>query len=226
MKTPGTSGATSGTLTPPESRPVMFYEPATGHGLERDPFKALVAPRPIGWFTTLNGDGSVNLAPYSFFNAMADDPPVICFSASGHDRVTDTVRNATEQGEFVHNLVTWKLREQMNATSREVAAGVDETQLAGLELLPSVLIRTPRVAQSPVAFECRTLRSLEIPQNGDAGPSLVVFGEVIGIHIRDDAIVEGRFDPEAQQVISRLGYANYAVVSDTFRMVRPQTDER
>lgn len=196
----------------------MFYEPAKGHGLERDPFKALVAPRPIGWFTTLNGDGSVNLAPYSFFNAMADDPPVVCFSAVGSERATDTARNAADTGEFVHNLVIWSLRDAMNITAREVPAGVDEAKLANLDLAPSVLVSTPRVAASPVAFECRYLRTLEIPQNNT--PSLVVFGEVVGIHIDDDAIAGGRFDPEAQGVIARLGYANYAVVGGTFRMER------
>ena len=197
----------------------MFYEPAKGHGLDRDPFKALVAPRPIGWFTTLNGDGSVNLAPYSYFNAMADDPPVVCFSSGGSERAKDTARNAAETGEFVHNLVTRSLRDAMNISAREVPAGVDEARLAGLELAPSVVVSTPRVAASPVAFECRYLKTLEIPQN-DIPPSLVVFGEVVGIHIDDDAIASGRFDPEAQGVIARLGYANYAIVGGTFRMER------
>ncbi len=196
----------------------MFYEPAKGHGLARDPFKALVAPRPIGWFTTLNGDGSVNLAPYSYFNAMADDPPVVCFSAGGSQRAKDTARNAAETGEFVHNLVTRSLRNAMNVTAREVPAGVDEARLAGLDMAPSVLLSTPRVAASPVALECRYLKTLEIPQNDTA--SLVVFGEVVGIHIDDDAIATGRFDPEAQGVIGRLGYANYAVVGGTFRLER------
>lgn len=196
----------------------MFYEPAKGHGLDRDPFKALVAPRPIGWFTTLNGDGSVNLAPYSFFNAMADDPPVVCFSSGGSERAKDTARNAADTGEFVHNLVTRSLRDAMNISAREVPAGVDEARLAGLELAPSVVVSTPRVAASPVAFECRYQKTMEIPQNGT--PSLVVFGEVVGIHIDDDAIATGRFDPEAHGVIARLGYANYAVVGGTFRMER------
>ncbi len=196
----------------------MFYEPAKGHGLDRDPFKALVAPRPIGWFTTLDGDGSVNLAPYSFFNAMADAPPVVCFSAGGSEHAKDTARNAADRGEFVHNLVTWSLRDAMNVTAREVPRGVDEAMLAGLELAPSVVVSTPRVAASPVAFECRYLKTIEIPQNGP--PSLVVFGEVVGIYIDDDAIATGRFDPEAQGVVARLGYANYAVVGGTFRMER------
>jgi len=139
----------------------MFYEPKKGHGFERDPFKALVAPRPIGWFTTLNDDGSLNLAPYSYFNAVADDPPIIFFSSGGASRFKDSARNAVERGEFVHNLVTWDLREAMNATAEEVDAGVDETKLAGLEMAPSELIETPRVAASPVSFECRTLKTVE-----------------------------------------------------------------
>ena len=196
----------------------MFYEPARGHGLDRDPFKALVSPRPIGWFTTLDGNGSVNLAPYSFFNAMADAPPVVCFSAGGSPRAKDTARNAADSGEFVHNLVTWSLRDAMNVTAREVPRGVDEAMLAGLELAPSVVVSTPRVAASPVALECRYLKTTEIPQDGP--PNLVVFGEVVGIYIDDDVIAAGRFDPEDQGVIARLGYANYAVVGGTFRMKR------
>lgn len=199
----------------------MFYEPKKGHGLPRDPFKALVAPRPIGWFTTLDTDGSVNVGPYSYFNAMADDPPVVFFSAGGLDRLKDTARNAIERGEFVHNLVTWDLREAMNATSEEVAGGVDEAKLAGLELAPCHVVRAPRLAAAVASLECRTMQSLEIPQNGDDGPNTVVIGEVVGIHIRDEALKDGRFDPEAQQVIARLGYANYAVVGGTFRMLRP-----
>lgn len=199
----------------------MFYEPKKGHGLPRDPFKALVAPRPIGWFTTLNQDGSANVAPYSYFNAVADDPPIIFFSAGGLGRVKDSARNAAEQGEFVHNLVTWDLREKMNATSEEVDAGVDEAKLAELELAPCELVKTPRIAASPASFECRYMHTLEIPQNGEDGPNLVVFGEVIGIHISDDALEDGRFDPEAQKIIARLGYANYAVAGGTFRMLRP-----
>jgi len=199
----------------------MFYEPKDGHGLPRDPFKALVAPRPIGWFTTLNPDGGVNVGPYSYFNALADDPPVVFFSSGGLDRLKDTARNAIERGEFVHNLVTWDLREAMNATSEEVAEGVDEAKLAGLELASCRVVGTPRLAAAVASLECRTMQSLEIPQNGEDGPNTVVIGEVVGIHIRDEALTDGRFDPEAQKVIARLGYANYAVVGSSFRMLRP-----
>jgi flavin reductase (DIM6/NTAB) family NADH-FMN oxidoreductase RutF len=201
----------------------MFYEPSKGHGLPRDPFKALVAPRPIGWFTTLNDDGSVNVGPYSYFNAVADDPPVVMFAASprGPDRVKDSARNALARGEFVHNMVTYELREQMNATSEEVPPGIEEAALAGLDLVPSRLVRPPRIAASPVALECRTVQLLEIPQNGGGGPTRVVLGEVIGVHIDDRALEDGRVELGRLRPIARLGYANYAVVDTIFRMVRP-----
>lgn len=201
----------------------MFYEPRNGHGLPRDPYKALVTPRPIGWFSTLNDDGSVNIGPYSYFNAVADDPPFVMFSSGAREdlAVKDSARNAAARGEFVHNLVTFDLKDAMNATSEEVAYGTDEAALAGLEMVPCNLVKTPRIAAAVASFECRYHSTVEIPQNGDDGPNLVVFGEVIGIHIRDEALKDGRFDPEAQQVVARLGYANYAVVGGTFRMLRP-----
>ncbi len=201
----------------------MFYEPSKGHGLPRDPFKALVTPRPIGWFTTLNDDGSVNIGPYSYFNALADDPPFIMFSAGAREGVAikDSARNAVARGEFVHNLVTYDLKDAMNATSEEVAYGTDEAKLAGLEMAPCNLVKTPRIAAAVASFECRYHSTVEIPQNGDDGPNLVILGEVVGVHIRDSALKDGRFDPEAEKVIARLGYANYAVVGGTFRMLRP-----
>jgi len=201
----------------------MFYEPSKGHGLPRDPFKQLVAPRPIGWFTTLNEDGSVNVGPYSYFNAVADDPPVVMFSAGARDGVPvkDSARNAAARGEFVHNMVTWDLRERMNTTSDEVDYGIEEAAMAELELAPSSVVKTPRIAASPAALECRYLQTLEIPQNGPAGPNLVVFGEVIGVHIVDAIMQEGRVDLSLVRPIARLGYANYTVVETIFRMLRP-----
>jgi len=201
----------------------MFYQPKDGHGLPRDPFKALIAPRPIGWFTTLNAEGRLNLAPYSYFNAVGDDPPVVMFSGGGRDDAwhKDSVKNAETSGEFVHNLVTWDLREQMNATSAEVEHGIDEAALAGIELAPSRLVRPPRVKGAPAALECRYLRTVEIAQNGPKGPNRVVFGEVVGIHIDDAIIVDGRVDLSLIRPVARLGYAQYAVVDTIFRMLRP-----
>ncbi|MDA0219112.1 MAG: flavin reductase family protein [Proteobacteria bacterium] len=201
----------------------MFYEPRKGHGLSRDPFKALVTPRPIGWFTTLNEDGGVNIGPYSYFNAVADDPPFVMFSSGAREDVAvkDSARNAAARGEFVHNLVTFDLKDAMNATSEEVPYGTEEAALAGLELAPCTLVKTPRIAAAVASFECRYHSTVEIPQNGQDGPTLMVLGEVIGIHIRDSALKDSRFDPEAERIIARLGYANYAVVGGTFRMLRP-----
>lgn len=201
----------------------MFYEPKDGHGLPRDPFKALVAPRPIGWFTTLSETGQVNLAPYSYFNAVGDDPPVVMFSGGTRDTTPrkDSVRNAEETGEFVHNLVSWDLHKQMNETSAEVEHGVDETDLAGLEMAPSHLVKAPRVKAAPAALECRYLQTVEIPQNGEKGPNRVVFGEVVGIYIDDSILRDGRVDLSAVRPVARLGYAEYAVVDTIFRMLRP-----
>ena len=201
----------------------MFYEPRNGHGLPRDPFKALVAPRPIGWFTTLNAAGQVNLAPYSYFNAMGDDPPVIMFSGGGRLDANhkDSVANAETSGEFVHNMVTWDLREEMNTTSDEVPHGVDEAELAALHLVPSRLVKPPRVKASPVSLECRYLQTIEIPQNGPQGPNKVVLGEVVGVHIDDAILKDGRVDLAAVRPIARLGYAEYTIVETVFRMLRP-----
>ena len=201
----------------------MFYEPKKGHGLPRDPFKSLVTPRPIGWFTTLNDDGSVNVGPYSYFNAVGDNPPTVMFSSAARDGVPvkDSACNAAARGEFVHNVATFDLKDQMNATSEEFDYGVDEADRAGLELASCNLVKTPRIAAAVASFECRYLTTVDIPQNNPAGHTSMVLGEVIGIHIRDEALVDGRFDPEAQKVIARLGYANYAVVGGTFRMLRP-----
>jgi flavin reductase (DIM6/NTAB) family NADH-FMN oxidoreductase RutF len=145
------------------------------------------------------------------------------FSGGGRDdaRHKDSVKNAETSGEFVHNLATWDLREQMNATSAEVDHGIDEAALAGIELAPSRLVKPPRVKAAPAALECRYLRTVEIVQNGKDGPNRVVFGEVIGVHIDDRIVVDGRVDLSLIRPIARLGYAQYAVVDTIFRMLRP-----
>ena len=203
----------------------MFYEPKKGHGLPRDPFKALIAPRPIGWFTTLNDDGTLNLGPYSFFNAVGDAPPVIFFSAGPRSdgRLKDSARNAEKRGEFVHNMVTWDLRDAMNTSSDNVEPGVDETKLANLALADSNILTTPRLADPPVSMECKYMHTVEIPQDTEEGPSRLVFGEVVGIHIDESIMAEGRVALARAKPISRLGYAEYAVVNEEsiFRMVRP-----
>ena len=199
----------------------MFYDAIKGsHGLERDPFKALVAPRPIGWISTLGPDGVVNLAPYSFFNAISDKPPYVMFSSAGPK---DSQRNAEESGEFVCSLATYDLRNQMNKTSAAVGPEVDEMALAGLTPAESQYVKPPRVAESPVAFECKYFKTIDLPtNNGAAGQYSVVIGSVVGIHIDDDAIVDGRVDVTRLRPIARLGYMDYTVVDEVFSLERPE----
>lgn len=200
----------------------MFYETADHHGLKRDPFKALVVPRPIGWISTLGASGQANLAPFSFFNAVASDPPVVIFSAGGphlEGGPKDTPRNAEATGEFVCNLATWDLREAVNRTSSEVGREVDEFALAGLTAIASRLVKPPRVKESPVHLECRYLQTVVLPSRGH--DSFVVFGEVVGIHIDDSILTDGLIDWQKFKPIARLGYMDYTVVKDVFTMPRP-----
>jgi flavin reductase (DIM6/NTAB) family NADH-FMN oxidoreductase RutF len=203
----------------------MFYESARNdHGLKVDPFKSLVVPRPIGWITTMDGQGRVNLAPFSFFNAIAEDPPMVAFAPGGRkaDRpIKDTRANAEETGEFVCNLATWDLREAMNATSANFAAGVDEMKAASLTPAPSRLVRAPRVAESPVHFECRLWKVIDLPTHDEREPNCLVIGQVLGIHIADGLIKDGRVDIVAARPIARLGYSEYTVVDTKFSMRRP-----
>lgn len=205
----------------------MYYE-AGQHkaaGLPYNPFKAIVAPRPIGWITTLDGQGRVNLAPYSFFNAVSDSPPIVLFAPNGRSRqagVKDSQANAEKTGEFVCNMATWDLREEMNKTSASLPAGEDEAAFADLEMVPSWLVGPPRVKASPIHLECRYLQTLELPCNDPDSGNFVVFGEVVAIHI-DDAMIDekGLLDVTRYKPIARLGYMDYAVVEQVFAMKRP-----
>ena len=206
-----------------EDRPV-FYEPRAGHGLPHNPFNAIVLPRPIGWISTLDEAGRVNLAPFSFFNAVAYTPPQVMFATTaahhegGHK---DSMRNALARGEFVVNLATHALREAVNLTSAPAPRGVDELDLAGLTAAPSRLVAPPRVGESPVQLECRVVTSVELPSTDAADPNTVVFGEVVGVHIADEVIVDGRVDVRQLRPIGRLGYREYVDVTNSFEMTRP-----
>ena len=199
----------------------MFYEPAkNNHGLPRDPFKAIVAPRPIGWITSMSAKGEINLAPYSFFNGVSDHPPIVLFSSEGPK---DSLIFVEETREFVSSLATFDLRKEVEETSREYPRGVNEMIEAGLEPAPSRLVRPPRVAASPCALECRLLEI--VPLKDLAGRPVartVVFGQVVGIHIDDRFINNGRLDTAAMQPIARCGYADYAVVDKVFAMAFPK----
>lgn len=195
----------------------MFYEVAlNNHGLPLDPFYALVGPRPIGWISTLSKEGRANLAPYSFYNAFAHSPHYVAFGSGGYK---DTVRNATETGEFAVNLATFELREAMNATSSGAAG--DEFALTGLEKAACRLIRPPRVAASPVCLECKFFKSVELPDDAGQVNDWLVIGKVIGIHINEKFIENGRVNTAAMRPIARLGYAEYATVETAWKMRRP-----
>jgi flavin reductase (DIM6/NTAB) family NADH-FMN oxidoreductase RutF len=197
-----------------------FYEPSKGHGLAHCAFKAIVAPRPIGWFSTVDEAGNVNLAPYSFFNAMCEDPPVVTFSSKGRK---DTVRNVERTGEFVANLCTYELAQQMNVSSTAVPSGVDEMMLAGLERASSRMVKPPRVAAAPAALECKSLGITEIKDLSGRGTDwYMVLGQVVGIHIARAYLRDGFFDTAAASPIARCGYRTYyAKVDRLFEMVMP-----
>jgi flavin reductase (DIM6/NTAB) family NADH-FMN oxidoreductase RutF len=200
----------------------MFYEPAKrNHGLPHDPFKALVAPRPIGWITSMNAQGEVNLAPYSFFNAVSGNPPTVMFSSEGRK---DSVTFVDETREFVCSLATWDLREPMNQTSAPYPRGVNEMEKAGLAAAPSVLVKPPRVAASPCALECKWLQTVRLHDlEGTATNRYVVFGQVVGVYIDERFIKDGLVDTAAMRPIARAGYQEYFVATaDTrFTIDRP-----
>ena len=207
----------------------MFYEPVKqDHGLPKNPFNSLVIPRPIGWITTIDPEGVVNLAPYSFFNAVGYRPPTVMFASgagSGEDGQKDSLRNVEATGEFVCNLSTLETREAMNRSSASVGPEVDELEMSGLTPVPSKLVKPPRVKEAPVHLECKHLRSVDFPNWSNKDRYVVVFGEVIGVHIEDQYITpEGLIDVDGMKPIGRLGYDDYTIVGgdSIFMMTRPE----
>lgn len=200
-----------------------YYEPAKGHGLAHDPFKAIVGPRPIGWISSRDAKGHVNLAPYSYFNAFHDKPPIVAFGSTGWK---DSIRNIQETGEFVANLATRLLAEAMNRSSATVEPDVDEFALAGLTPAPCRNVAVPRVAESPAALECKLLQVIQ--QHDLEGRPLqawMALGQVVGVHIDRAYIRDGLFDAAAARPIMRSGYlADYfeATPETMFRMMRPK----
>lgn len=201
---------------------IHFYEPATGHGLPHDPFKAIVAPRPIGWIGTLDADGVPNLAPYSFFNAVGDRPPMIVFSSSGRK---DSLANVEATGEFTWSMATRALAEAMNASSAGVPPEVDEFALAGLATAPSRLVDPPRVAASPAALECRLVQVIHLHDlDGRPTGNRLVIGQVVGVHLDRAYLRDGLFDTGGVHPIMRAGYTDHyveATPETMFRMPRP-----
>jgi len=201
----------------------MHYDTSSNqHGMKHDPFKAVVVPRPIGWIASVSNEGVLNLAPYSFFNAVSDKPPMVVFSSGGRK---DSLRNIEASGEFTCSIATDDLRSAMNMSSATVSPDVDEFQLAGLTPAASRFIKAPRVAESPVALECKLWKTVVLPPPPGKTESLwtVVFGEVVGVYIDDQYLRDGRVDVAAMRPIARLGYMDYAVVGseNIFELNRP-----
>jgi len=205
----------------------MFYDAARrDHGLAQDPLKSLIVPRPIGWISTVDGQGRVNLAPYSFYNAVSEFPPMVYFAITGRYGDTPTKHsrmNAEETGEFVVNMVAGTLTEKMNITTAMVAYGIDEMKLAGLTPVPCRYVKPPRVAESPVALECRYWKTVELPVEPgfEKHSGSVVFGQVVGVHIDDGILKDGRVDVMAFRPVARLGYSEYTTTENVWRMRRP-----
>ena len=199
-----------------------FYEPSKGHGLPHNPFKAIVAPRPIGWISSIDLQGRVNLAPYSFFNAFAETPPIIGFCTSGERK--DSVNNIDSTGEFVANFVGAELAQEMNITSASLAPGEDEMKLAGLESAASTLVKVPRVARAIAALECKLIQTIRLNNaNGEQTDSWLTLGEVVGVHINDAFLKDGIFDTAAARPLGRCGYrGDYVEVNTLFEMIRPK----
>ena len=199
----------------------MFYRPEDGHGLPHNPFNTIVTPRPIGWISSRGADGSNNLAPYSFFNAVAYVPPQVMFSSTSgkSDRAEgkDSVANILETGVFCVNIVEYAMRDKMNATSQTLPKDTDEFVHAGIEMAEAQTISCGYVAKAPAVLECKLTQVVTLPGEMNR----LVLGEVTGIHIRDDTLVNGRFDITTFQPLSRLGYRDYTVVKDLFELTRP-----
>ncbi len=199
----------------------MFYRPEDGHGLPHNPFNAVVTPRPIGWISTRGADGSENLAPYSFFNAVAYVPPQVMFASTSvkedRDGTKDTMSNIRETGVFCVNIVEYAMREVMNVTSGPWPREVDEFEKAGIARAECEAIPCARVAVAPANLECKLTQTVELP----GASNLVAFGEVVGIHLRDDCLVNGIFDVTRFQPLTRLGYRDYARITELFSLKRP-----
>jgi len=206
----------------------MFFKTKNGmkpHPFTHNIYSTLVVPRPIGWITTVSRVGIVNLAPFSFFNTVAGNPPCVIFCPNGWKKGTrelkDSLVNAEETGEFVCNMCTYELREQMNATSAHLPSNIDEMAYAGLEATPCELVKPPRVKESPIVLECKYLQTVKLPGPSDGSSNYIVVGHVIGVHVSDDVITDGIIDMQKVNPLSRLGYLDYATLGNIFSMKHP-----
>lgn len=205
----------------------MFYETGQPHGLPHSPFTACITPRPIGWISSQDAEGRINLAPFSFYNGVLSSPPMVMFANnSGPDKdgrtAKDTLTNVEATGEFVVNVATFELRNAMNESSARVAPGVDEMAMTGLTPDPSMLVAPPRVKEAPIHMECRVFQIVDLPGSGGPERNALVIGSVLGIHIADEILVDGLIDVGRLKPLARMGYRDYAVVEQVFDIPRPK----
>lgn len=197
----------------------MYYEPKNGSGLPHDPFRAIVAPRPIGWISTVSETGKINLAPYSFFNAVHGKPPMVSFAS---ESMKDSALNAIATGEFVVNLATRNMAEEMNTTSTNVDSNVNEFEFAGIEAAPSKRVTPPRVKDTPAALECKILQSVALDDlDGNSTGGSIIIGQVVGVYINENYLTDGLFDVVKASTIARLGYRDYTEVTNVFSIIPP-----
>ena len=202
----------------------MFYEPKKGHPFKIDPYKALVFPRPIGWISSLSKRGIPNLAPYSYFNAIADEPPQVMFCSNGdsaYGGFKDSLTNILSTKEFVVNFATANTRDAMNISSSNYEPNEDEFVAAKLKKRKSKLVKPPSVNDSPVNLECKLLKTLKLKTNTKKISTMVI-GEIIGIYINNKFIKNGRIDSVSMRYISRMGYSEYSTISSKFNLKRPK----
>jgi flavin reductase (DIM6/NTAB) family NADH-FMN oxidoreductase RutF len=202
---------------------VIFFEPGNRDRnlFPHDPFKGVIVPRPIGWISTMSEGGALNLAPYSFFNGVLSWPQIVAFASESQK---DSATFAIETGEFVWSMATWDLRDKMNLTSAGLPRGESEFAYAHLATAPSKLVRAPHVAGSPAALECKVTQVVRLlNMNGQETPGLLVLGQVIGMHIDERFMKNGRFDLAAAKPIARCGYDEYTVVERVFSLKRPES---
>ncbi|WP_416899304.1 MAG: flavin reductase family protein [Minwuia sp.] len=202
----------------------MFYRADEHHGMKHNPFKALVSPRPIGWISTRSADGLINLAPFSYFNAVTDFPPTVVFGCNGTKPAgggKDTADHVRETGEFVVNMCTYELKDQMNASSAHLPRDQDEFAAAGLTAADCELVKAPRVKEAPANLECRLVQIVQLRSNNPKVTNNLVIGEVVGVHIDESIVKDGMIDMTVYHPLARLGYMDYTYVEKVFAMDRP-----
>ena len=205
----------------------MFYETKTNnHGLKYNPFKSCIIPRPIAWITTISNDGIDNCAPYSFFNGVSSDPPMVMFANNGSaidgSGPRDTFSNIKENQEFVINISTFNTKDKMNKTSARLCRNVSEIEFASLETLDSRLVKPKRLKESPINMECKLYKIIDLPGITEDNYNGILIGNVIGIHINDEFIKDGKVDVKKIKPLARLGYFDYSVIDDFFSIKRPK----